>query len=152
AGKGGSFGDCAWVVAELLAPKALSLVAKTVRDIRIAIAVGDVAGMEGGLAALKSSIIDTKLMLQLENEVRLAKAKNILNALDACFKHSFAAGTGVLMADGSVKPIEQVREGDLIRNAIPGGGVELHRVTQVHVTSTDTQFTELTLASGSHRA
>jgi Ricin-type beta-trefoil lectin domain/Pretoxin HINT domain len=149
---GGSWGDCGWVLAELVAPKALSLVAKTVRDIRIAIAVGDVAGMEGGLAALKGSIIDTKLMLQLENDVRLARAKGILDALNACFRHSFAAGTGVLMADGSVKPIEQVAEGDLIRNATPGGALEVHRVNQVHVTATDTDFTELTVAAAGYRA
>jgi hypothetical protein len=151
-GSGGSFGDCAWVVAELAAPAALRIVAKTVRDLRIAIALGDAVKMDQALTALKASIIDTRLMLKLENAVRLAKAKNLLNALNACFTHSFAAGTGVLMADGSVKPIEQLREGDLIRNATPGGGVEAHRVTQVHVTSTDTQFTELTIASDGHRA
>jgi Ricin-type beta-trefoil lectin domain/Pretoxin HINT domain len=149
---GGSFGDCAWVLAELAAPYALKGVAAAVKSLRLAIVAGDVAGMEGALAALKGSIIDARLMLQLENDVRIAKARGILNALNACFKHSFAGGTGVLMADGSVRPIEQVHEGDLVRNATPGGPTEIHRITKVHLSITDTAFTDLTIASNGRRA
>lgn len=67
--------------------------------------------------------------------------------ISACVKpHSFAAGTGVRMADGTVEPIQDVRVGDEISNAVPGTtGTEQHRVEQVHTTTTDTDFTDLTV-------
>jgi hypothetical protein len=40
----------------------------------------------------------------------------------SCPVNSFAAGTGVLMADGSRKPIEQVREGDQVLTTDPTTG------------------------------
>ncbi|MBS2547276.1 hypothetical protein KGQ19_10360 [Catenulispora sp. NL8] len=63
-----------------------------------------------------------------------------------CPEHSFSGSTKVLMADGSVKPIADVRVGDLIRNAQPGGGTEVHRVDQVHMTTTDTAFVDVAVA------
>lgn len=65
--------------------------------------------------------------------------------ISACVKpHSFAAGTGVRMADGTIKPIQDVRVSDEISNAVPGAtGTEQHRVEQVHTTTTDTDFTDL---------
>ncbi|MFC1429959.1 ricin-type beta-trefoil lectin domain protein [Streptacidiphilus sp. N1-3] len=146
-GNGGSLGDCAWVVAELAAPKAISIIAKGARDLRFAIAAGDVTGINSALAALSASAIDSATLLKLESAARLAKAKDIIAALDSCFTipHSFAAGTAVLMADGSTRPIQDVRVGDLVENATPGGGVQVHRVDQTHLTRTDTSFTDLTV-------
>lgn len=34
--------------------------------------------------------------------------------------HSFTAGTAVLMADGTSKPISQIKVGDTVANAVPG--------------------------------
>ncbi|MBS2545479.1 hypothetical protein KGQ19_01215 [Catenulispora sp. NL8] len=67
--------------------------------------------------------------------------------VSACVKpHSFAAGTGVRMADGTVEPIQDIRVGDEISNATPGAAeTEQHRVEQVHTTFTDTDFTDLTV-------
>ncbi|GAA1999456.1 polymorphic toxin-type HINT domain-containing protein [Catenulispora subtropica] len=59
--------------------------------------------------------------------------------------HSFAGDTPVLMADGTTEAIEDVKAGDEIANAQPGGEGEHHRVDEVHVTGTDTDFTDLTI-------
>ncbi|WP_194920860.1 RHS repeat-associated core domain-containing protein [Catenulispora rubra] len=61
--------------------------------------------------------------------------------------HSFAGGTRVLMADGNSEPIEDVKVGDTIENAAPGGALERHRVDAVHKTLTDKSFTALTIST-----
>ncbi|MBS2966208.1 hypothetical protein KGA66_24400 [Actinocrinis puniceicyclus] len=60
--------------------------------------------------------------------------------------HSFAGETGVLMADGSSKPIDQIKVGDKITDAAPGGVSEIHTVERVIVTTTDHDFAALTIA------
>ncbi|MCC3770393.1 RHS repeat-associated core domain-containing protein, partial [Streptomyces sp. UNOC14_S4] len=62
--------------------------------------------------------------------------------------HSFTGSTRVAMADGSSKPIEQIKEGDEIRNAVPGkpGTTETHKVDKVIVTTTDRDFVDVTVA------
>jgi RHS repeat-associated protein len=62
--------------------------------------------------------------------------------------HSFAADTKVLMADGTSKPIQDVKVGDEVENGDPGGGNEVHRVDAVHRTTTDTDFTDVTIDTG----
>ncbi|MEY9927757.1 putative nucleic acid-binding Zn-ribbon protein [Catenulispora sp. GP43] len=59
--------------------------------------------------------------------------------------HSFSGSTRVLMADGSSEPIAEVRAGDVVENARPGGGTETHRVDQVHVTTTDAGFVDVSV-------
>jgi hypothetical protein len=45
--------------------------------------------------------------------------------------HSFTAGTAVLMADGSAKPISAVRVGDRVANSVPGdAAVQVHTVAR----------------------
>ncbi|GAA2018275.1 RHS repeat-associated core domain-containing protein [Catenulispora yoronensis] len=59
--------------------------------------------------------------------------------------HSFSGDTKVLMADGTKEPIADVKVGDQVANAEPGGGVEGHRVEVVHETPDDKDFTDLTV-------
>ncbi|MGW4275137.1 Hint domain-containing protein [Streptomyces seoulensis] len=67
-------------------------------------------------------------------------------------KHSFVAGTKVKMADGTLRNIEDVTAGDLVLNAQPGSTTtERHSVELTHRTTTDTQFTDLTVATNSGR-
>jgi hypothetical protein len=61
--------------------------------------------------------------------------------------HSFAGGTRVLMANGTTEPIAEVRAGDRIENARPGGGNEVHTVDQVHVTTTDADFVDVVVTT-----
>jgi hypothetical protein len=64
---------------------------------------------------------------------------------------SFVGVTPVLMADGSSKPIDQVKVGDTITNAPPGTSWlvvdQKHVVTAVHVTYTDSAYTDVTIGS-----
>ncbi|MGW1174647.1 polymorphic toxin-type HINT domain-containing protein, partial [Kitasatospora sp. NPDC002543] len=61
--------------------------------------------------------------------------------------NSFPAGTLVMMADGTTRPIEQVRVGDAVAAADPQTGVSGPRTVRATISSpNDTEFTELTVA------
>ncbi|WP_198347263.1 nucleic acid/nucleotide deaminase domain-containing protein [Nocardia terrae] len=68
------------------------------------------------------------------------------NRLTPCPKNSFVADTPVLMADGTHRPIEDIRPGDEIRNAAAGSDPSSHRVTDIHVTDADHDFVRLTVS------
>lgn len=60
--------------------------------------------------------------------------------------NSFPAGTEVLMGDGTEKPIEKIRAGDLVKAADPRSGESGdQRVTATIYTPDDTDFTDLTV-------
>ncbi|GLY86076.1 RHS repeat-associated core domain-containing protein [Actinoallomurus iriomotensis] len=71
-------------------------------------------------------------------------------------KNSFAGDTKVLLANGTSKPIAEVKVGDKVANTRPGAGPGMskraHRVTAVHVTHTDHDYTDITVATstGTH--
>ncbi|WP_143570491.1 LamG-like jellyroll fold domain-containing protein [Streptomyces acidiscabies] len=58
--------------------------------------------------------------------------------------HSFTGLTGVLMANGTVKPISEVKAGDYVLTAEPGKKEkEKHRVKEVIVTKTDRDYVDV---------
>jgi RHS repeat-associated protein len=60
--------------------------------------------------------------------------------------NSFTALTPVLMADGTTKPISQVKVGDQIANSVPGqSGVQVNTVTAIEVVQTDHDFVDVTV-------
>jgi RHS repeat-associated protein len=60
--------------------------------------------------------------------------------------HSFTGNTGVLMANGTTKPISQVKIGDKITNAVPGDSTaRTNTVTNVIVTTTDHDFVKIAI-------
>ena len=62
--------------------------------------------------------------------------------------NSFAGPTQVVMADGSTKAIQDIAVGDKVANAEPDSStVQQHTVTAVHVTYTDRDFDDLTIAT-----
>ncbi|MGW5659347.1 LamG-like jellyroll fold domain-containing protein [Streptomyces sp. NPDC003758] len=64
--------------------------------------------------------------------------------------HSFTGLTGVLMANGLVKPISQVKAGDWVLTAEPGKDKkEKHRVKEVIVTKTDREYVDVVVATKS---
>jgi RHS repeat-associated protein len=67
---------------------------------------------------------------------------------DSCpVNHSFTGSTKVLMADGTTEPIDQIKVGDKIENAVPGAnGTQDNTVTAVIVTYTDHDFVDVTVA------
>ena len=67
--------------------------------------------------------------------------------------HSFLAGTQVTMADGSTKSIEDVHAGDVVLATDPQTGQSKpETVVQLITTTTDHDFTQLTLATTGHAA
>ncbi|WP_157495360.1 LamG-like jellyroll fold domain-containing protein [Kutzneria sp. 744] len=61
--------------------------------------------------------------------------------------HSFTGQTKVLMADGSTKPISQVKVGDQIADAVPGdSSQQTHTVQDVITTTTDKDFVDVMIA------
>jgi hypothetical protein len=150
---GGSWIDCGFVAAELLLPVALKAISVAVKELRVAMVAYNVAGIDAALASLKVSAINLRTLAKLQKAALAARTNALVDAFRTCIRtHSFAAGTGVLMADGSTKPIEDVRAGDWVRNAAPGGGVEVHRVTEVHVSLDDTEFTDVTVVAAGARS
>jgi RHS repeat-associated protein len=74
----------------------------------------------------------------------------LADAARACAGNSFAGSTPVVMADGTSKPIDQVKVGDKVENASPDGlFVQQHTVTAVHVTDSDRAFDDLTVGTPS---
>ena len=65
-------------------------------------------------------------------------------AKDTC-KHSFAAGTRVLLADGSTKPIDQVEPGDTVVATDPETGQTTERVVTTQHINQDWDLTTVTL-------
>ncbi|MFF2521811.1 RHS repeat-associated core domain-containing protein [Streptomyces liangshanensis] len=77
-------------------------------------------------------------------------ADEAYEAAISCTLHSFTATTAVQLADGDAKPISQVKVGDTVEATDPQTGVNApEKVQRVIVTTTDEDFTDLTL-SGPH--
>jgi RHS repeat-associated protein len=100
-----------------------------------------------------STNVDTQTATPVVRSVSAAKVEPsapeaVTTEPDApgCIPHSFTGSTPVLMADGSVKPIDQIKVGDQITNAAPGGTTETHKVDNVIVTTTDHDFVALSVA------
>ncbi|MFB9607345.1 polymorphic toxin-type HINT domain-containing protein [Streptomyces roseofulvus] len=94
-----------------------------------------------------------RLLGKLDNAVEAMQAGRTVRRTVACLTgaaHSFPAGTGVLMADGTSRPIEQIRTGDLVTATDPTTGeTGPRRVTRTIQTPDDRNFTDVTLADGS---
>ncbi|WP_194923738.1 polymorphic toxin-type HINT domain-containing protein [Catenulispora pinisilvae] len=115
-----------------------------------AVAPVDAQGNPALGATGKPIIRLSNLALQNATQAASAFANAALigsSAYSPCPEHSFSGSTRVLMADGGTEPIADVHAGDLIENARPGGGTEVHRVDQVHVTTTDTDFVDVLVGS-----
>ncbi|MFC0547873.1 RHS repeat-associated core domain-containing protein [Kutzneria chonburiensis] len=117
--------------------------------------MGAATAVAGGVVADAVAPVLAPLVNKLASAVASklgSAARPALKALGNLFKaacaNSFAADTQVLMADGSSKPIQNVKVGDKIANATPNSAaVQNHTVTGVHVTDTDTDFTSLSVAT-----
>ncbi|MFI0242927.1 polymorphic toxin-type HINT domain-containing protein [Streptomyces sp. NPDC016845] len=94
-----------------------------------------------------------KLVTKIDDALEWLKASRDTRRAVACLTgaaHSFPAGTGVLMADGTSRPIEQLEVGDLVRATNPATGESgPRRVTRTIHTPDDRNFTDVTLADGS---
>ncbi|MFE6070081.1 polymorphic toxin-type HINT domain-containing protein [Streptomyces sp. NPDC056525] len=72
---------------------------------------------------------------------------NLFNKSPCGRRNSFPAGTAVLMADGSAKPIEQVMVGDMVRATDPISGITGARQVEATIYTPDGRdFTDIRLA------
>jgi RHS repeat-associated protein len=102
-----------------------------------AVAAGAGAGALGDYGA---SLVAAKIA---------AEAAGGESAAAACVgKNSFTGDTPVLMADGTSKPIAEVKVGDEVKNAEPDDSfIEHHVVTALHVTEDDHDFVDVTVST-----
>ncbi|MEU5050435.1 polymorphic toxin-type HINT domain-containing protein [Streptomyces sp. NPDC021096] len=126
---------CIWAVVQNLGPgKALKLADK--------------------LPAIWKAIrgIDKFLDKVSEAKAKVKKAQETLarlwKAMDCPRKHSFLPGTPVLLADGTRRPIEDIRIGDRVVATDPERGqTDARPVTNLFTTEDDKDFTRVTVAT-----
>lgn len=107
--------DCLWTASLLLGPGELRAAVQAVRDLRVAIATG--REIEAAAAALESAHLAPELKAALDVDALKAELRQM-----GCLVNSFPAGTPVLLADGTHRPIEELAAGDrvLATNPITG--------------------------------
>ncbi|WBO63791.1 polymorphic toxin-type HINT domain-containing protein [Streptomyces camelliae] len=133
--------SCLWTLVNALSAATLIGKAPAVATAVVRISAGIGKFFEGAAKARK-----TLKALKVIIDARLAKGVSF------CVKHSFVAGTMVKLADGGVRAIEKVTAGDHVLTAWPGDtATERHDVVLTHRTTTDTRFTDLTVATPSGR-
>ncbi|PYC69537.1 hypothetical protein C7C46_27970 [Streptomyces tateyamensis] len=120
----------------------LTAAADAVAKFRLSLKDG--VGSDAALDALsKDPSVDRALVDELKAESDTAR-----DLRTACGRNSFPAGTPVLMADGTTRPIEQVKIGDLVKATDPTTGVSSSQLVQNTIyTPDDRDFTELTVAA-----
>ncbi|MFC7732212.1 polymorphic toxin-type HINT domain-containing protein [Actinomadura keratinilytica] len=133
-----NFSDCAWALIGVIPwgkiGKALKAIPKVIK--------------------LVDRFLDLKRRLEKARKARKDAASRLDRAREACERrladnNSFTPGTPVLMADGTRKPIERVRVGDLVWAADPQTGrMEPRRVTDRIVGTGDKSLVDLTVAAG----
>jgi hypothetical protein len=134
----GDLGDCAETAVNVLLSATGELATKIVGKYLFRIGEGIKLGKQ--IAKLAKDVI--KDFREWRSE---SKALKLLQKCD-----SFAAGTLVL-ANGTAKPIEKIKVGDKITNAPPGADPgshdQTHTVTAIHITRTDRDYTNVTIAT-----
>ncbi|MFF2852062.1 DddA-like double-stranded DNA deaminase toxin [Streptomyces sp. NPDC058001] len=94
-----------------------------------------------------------KLLAKIDKGLDAIKGTRAARRTVACLAgtgHSFPAGTKVLMADGTGRPIEQIETGDLVTATDPTTGeTGPRRVTRTIHTPDDRNFTDVTLTDNS---
>ena len=108
---------------------------------------GLIGGLFGGLAPGKTSAATAEADASgAAREPAGEPAAGKEEESPGCKTHSFVGSTGVLMADGSSKPISQVKVGDQVSDSVPGDAtLQSHTVQKVIVTQTDRDFVDLSI-------
>ncbi|MEO3822509.1 polymorphic toxin-type HINT domain-containing protein [Actinomadura sp. B10D3] len=95
------------------------------------------------IARLIDRYLDLKRRLERARQARRDARDRLDDALEACNRkknsNSFTAGTPVLMADGTRKPIEQVRVGDTVWATDPATARSGPRTVTARITGTGTK-------------
>ncbi|MEV6117648.1 RICIN domain-containing protein [Streptomyces sp. NPDC052109] len=142
-GASGSWSGCAWAAIDLATmfdTKILKVAADAVKSLDAAIRTR--SGIFDAWKGLRAAGLDADALAGISEE-ELKK----LN-LGGCLKNSFPSGTRVLLADGTLRPIDAISEGDELLATDPSAGVTRSaRVIATFSHSAD-QLLRITLADG----
>ncbi|WP_405986294.1 LamG-like jellyroll fold domain-containing protein [Streptomyces sp. NBC_00872] len=138
----GSVSGCLWAASNFIPGKKIADAVDAIRALDVAMATG--TGVGDAYRVLKNLDLDPRVVATIEREVNVLE-----DALTACNANSFPTGTQVLMADGSHKAINEVREGDLLLAGDPATGeLRSEAVTDTYQHPTG-RLIDITLAGGS---
>jgi len=91
-------------------------------------AIGAVTGLVGGVAGRVVAAVGGKIagavISRLASKLEAGEENTVRDLAESCAVNSFAAGTLVLMADGTKKPIDQIQPGDVVMAGDPQTGVQ----------------------------
>ncbi|WP_329243805.1 ricin-type beta-trefoil lectin domain protein [Streptomyces canus] len=138
---GGSYGDCAWAASNFIPGKTYGLIADALHTLNTALRRGE--GVADALKALKALDVDPETLADIE---RTVDAYN--DARTACKINSFPGGTEVVLADGSRKPIRDVRPGDLLLATDPDAGTTRGEPVTRMFSHPSTDLLDITLVNG----
>ncbi|WP_445585622.1 ricin-type beta-trefoil lectin domain protein [Streptomyces resistomycificus] len=138
---GGSYGDCAWAASNFIPGKTYDLIADAIRALNAALRRGD--GVADALKELKKLDVDPETLADIEKTVDAFE-----DARTACKVNSFPGGTEVVLADGSRKPIRDVRPGDLLLATDPDAGTTRGEPVTRTFSHPSTDLLDITLADG----
>lgn len=111
----GSASGCAWALSNFIPGKAFGKVLEAINALDAAMKAG--IGVADAFKALKALDLDPATIAKIQQQVNIYE-----DAFTACVRNSFPAQTPVLMADGSHRPISQVKVGDLVKATDPASG------------------------------
>ncbi|RSN08075.1 virulence factor [Streptomyces sp. WAC 01325] len=112
-GESGSWGACGWAASWFVGGKTLQAIADGIHALNVAMHTG--VGVADAFKALRTLNLDARAMAEIEETVTTYQA-----IATACRVNSFPGNTQVLMADGTHRPIREVRSGDRVLAAEPG--------------------------------
>ncbi|MYT63025.1 MULTISPECIES: LamG-like jellyroll fold domain-containing protein [unclassified Streptomyces] len=137
----GSVSGCLWAASNFVPGKKIADAVDAVRALDAAMKTG--VGVGDAYRVLKKLDLDPQVLAAIEREVNVVE-----DALTACKANSFPAGTQVLMADGSHRPLESVRVGERLLAGDPVSGALVPRpVTDTFQHDTE-RLVDLTMADG----
>ncbi|MGC0402934.1 hypothetical protein RKD27_005578 [Streptomyces sp. SAI-126] len=138
---GGSYGDCAWAASNFIPGKAYGLIADAIHTLNTALRRGE--GVADALKALRKLDVDPDTLADIERTVEAYDDARV-----ACNINSFPGGTKVVLADGSRKPIRDVRLGDLLLATDPDAGTTRGEPVTRTFSHPSKDLLDITLADG----
>ncbi|MFE5902338.1 polymorphic toxin-type HINT domain-containing protein [Streptomyces sp. NPDC056488] len=138
----GSVSGCLWAASNFIPGKKIADAVVAIRALDAALKTG--VGVADAYRALKAINLDPQVMAAITQQVNIVE-----DALTTCVRNSFPAETGVLMADGTYKPVARVGVGDLVRaRDMESGALVARPVTDTFRHDTD-RLLDIRLADGS---
>nr|WP_234439906.1 RICIN domain-containing protein [Streptomyces bicolor] len=140
-GESGSWAACGWAATWFVGGKTLKAIADGIHALNAALHTG--VGVADAFKALRALNLDARAMAEIEETVSTYQAIATM-----CRTNSFPGDTQVLMADGTHRPIRDVRTGDRVLAADPeADGVRPQRVTDTFRHDTE-HLVDITVSGG----